>query len=524
MRILVMANGNSIFTCQYIERMHAENYEIVCVDFSSHIDRQEYYEYYKSIGVVFLWYPRGINVSLGGLMTALKIKERGNFDVCHVMYPMADECHLLQMCRENVKQIIVNFWGSDFYRATLRVQSIQKRLLDIADVIILPTETMERPFVERWPDLKARLAVVEFEAPIYLRLKEENSHSEEFKCKDREGSNNRIVVVAGHSGDPNDQQEMIISAISKCGTSMMSKIIVVFPMTYGLTKEYENKIRKSLQDAPFESVILTEYLSEDEVCMLRRKTDVFIQAITTDAFSGAMAENLYSQSVILCGDWLNYPQLRGENSSIVWYSDEEDLSKKFASVINYIDIYKKEAVKNQICIENIKAKRKNVMNWNAFYGNACIINDEKSGLGIATEEIEAWMEAVAQIQKADLRKGIYNDVMNQWLKKQICGESPICNYIEGNQYKNVLIYGAGILGELVYTEVKEKCEITICDQNSNKRTWYDGTIGCPERLENRFFDCIIITPVHIVEEVKAVLDQNKICGNEVVSVTEIVGR
>ena len=524
--ILVMANGNSIFTYQYIKKMCSENYEIALLDFAHSVERQKHYEYYSRQHIMILHYSQGANSFINCLITALTIKALGVFDICHVMFVRDAACQIVELCRDSFRQIVINFWGSDFYRASRDQQDIQKNLLDMSDVIILPVATMEKPFAERWPDLKERMETVEFESIIYTKLKSGDIDQKEPVQEDfLRKTENKIIMVAGHSGDPGDQHEMIISAVDRCDASITSRIIIVFPMTYNrLSEEYEHKIRNRLKDASFESIVLTEFMTDDQVCMLRERTDVFIQAITTDAFSGAMEENLYSQSVILCGDWLNYPQLHEEANSVIWYSDENDLSDNITMVVNDIDEYKKKAVGNRACIERIKAKRKNVMNWSDFYTTLPSPDSASPKVRSASGDTEAWLKLAGKLQKADSRKKLYNDVMNEWLKKQIQSEAPIRSYIEENHIRNVLIYGGGTLGELIYKEIKDECDITVCDQCNEERPWYGGEIKTPDMLENSFFECIIITPIHVAAAIRKVLDKKRIRGNQVISVSEIVNR
>lgn len=524
-RIFVTANGNSVFSYQYIMKMCSENYDIVLLDLAINEERWEYYEYYKSRCITIVHYPYEMKGMMQYLVVVLKIKDMGNFDVCHIMYVTNEVCRIVQMCRQNFKQIITNFWGSDFYRTTEQEQQIQKKLLDISDIIILPTETMEKPFIERWKDLAERVITVEFESYIYLKLISGSSFLEADTQYDiLRKMKDKIVIVAGHSGNAKDQHEMMIAAIDQCDLSVKSQIIVILPMTYGLTVEYQHKINDLLKKASFESIVLTEFMTDDQVCMLRERTDVFIQAITTDAFSGAMEENLYSQSVILCGDWLNYPQLHEEANSVIWYSDEGDLSGKISMVVNDIDEYKKKAVGNRTCIERIKAKRKNVMNWSDFYTARHTQAIGGSDMQPPEENIDSWMDIIMKIQKADTRRNLYSDIMNEWLKKQIQSEAPIRSYIEENHFKNVLIYGGGTLGELVYTEISNECEITVCDQSGGKRMWYEKAIKTPDMIENNVFDCIIITPIHIVSEIKEILVKKQINADQVISVSEIINR
>lgn len=164
------------------------------------------------------------------------------------------------------------------------------------------------------------------------------------------------------------------------------------------------------------------------------------------------------------------------------------------------------------------------MNWSDFYTPVPIQDADRKKAWLAPEDAEVWMNIAGKIQKADSRKKLYNDVMNEWLKKQIQSETPVRSYIEENCLRKVLIYGGGTLGELVYKEIENECDITVCDQSGEERPWYDGSIKTPDMLENSFFECIIITPIHVADAIRKVLEKKRIKGNRVISVSEIINR
>ena len=55
--------------------------------------------------------------------------------------------------------------------------------------------------------------------------------------------------------------------------------------------------------------MLRDFLDLTETARLRLCADLFILAISTDAFAASMQEYLYAGAVFLMADWLGYPQL-----------------------------------------------------------------------------------------------------------------------------------------------------------------------------------------------------------------------
>ena len=101
------------------------------------------------------------------------------FDVCHVMFVRSEASLLVKMCEHKFHQIIANFWGSDFFRTTSKMELEQKYLLDIADTVIVPVESMEENIIHKYPNLQDKIHTVYFESPILEKLQDDNYAEED---------------------------------------------------------------------------------------------------------------------------------------------------------------------------------------------------------------------------------------------------------------------------------------------------------------------------------------------------------
>ena len=72
---------------------------------------------------------------------------------------------------------------------------------------------------------------------------------------------------------------------------------------------YMERVRQAAEALPCQTVVLRDFLDLAETARLRLCADLFILAISTDAFAASMQEYLYAGAVFLMGDWLGYPQL-----------------------------------------------------------------------------------------------------------------------------------------------------------------------------------------------------------------------
>ena len=100
-------------------------------------------------------------------------------------------------------------------------------------------------------------------------------------------------------------------------------LFIILPMTYPISfelKNYIQSIRDYLQQHNYDFRIFNEYLNDDKLLYLRKCSDVFIHAQTTDASCATVQEYLLSDCTILNGEWLHYPEL--EEYGIPYYTFE----------------------------------------------------------------------------------------------------------------------------------------------------------------------------------------------------------
>ncbi len=116
-------------------------------------------------------------------------------------------------------------------------------------------------------------------------------------------------------------------------------------MNYGHAPDnYVNSVKKVLSEINCESLILTEFMNDAEIAVLRAATDIFIHAQTTDALSASVLECLYAGAILINPIWIRYDEL----------IDNEIEYVEFAEFINLPNIILK-------CINNVS---KNTINSN----------------------------------------------------------------------------------------------------------------------------------------------------------------
>ena len=118
------------------------------------------------------------------------------------------------------------------------------------------------------------------------------------------------VVSIGYSADNAQHQLEVVEALSALPKENLSHMTLVLQQTYvKRDPAYMERVRQAAEALPCQAVVLRDFLDLTETARLRLCADLFILAISTDAFAASMQEYLYAGAVFLMGDWLGYPQL-----------------------------------------------------------------------------------------------------------------------------------------------------------------------------------------------------------------------
>jgi hypothetical protein len=130
---------------------------------------------------------------------------------------------------------------------------------------------------------------------------------------------------------------------------------------------------------------------------------------------------------------------------------------------------------------------------------------------------------IKEKKRAEKFKSYYN-LLCQWITKHSENKN-VSEYFIENNMKNIVIYGRGMIGEMLYTELKNY-NINILyfiDENSSMYIDIDNipTKGLNELSDNEKIDAIVITPIFAYNEIYDIL--NEIYSNtKIISIEDII--
>ena len=124
--------------------------------------------------------------------------------------------------------------------------------------------------------------------------------------------------------------------------------------------------------------------------------------------------------------------------------------------------------------------------------------------------------------------GISIDVLgfqlfDKWLYNLRAGKR-IARFFEDNNYKKISIYGMGLIGRQVYSELQESAIDVVCgiDQRAKSIEVNSLKIVLPEEASSYpYVDAIVVTPIHHLLEIEELLYRKGFCG-DVISIEQVI--
>ncbi len=385
MNILILGNPDSIYIKDFIEYYLLESkkqgrisriaiftihkYNKIFDKFYASKDIK-IFSLYKSSMRIFFSVPK-IGIFFKIVIFKLMLGKLSAFDICHIQGIDWFYGFVMGSIRNSSYRVVSGFWGSDLYKVKGDVKiKLQRRILNNSDLVILGTDMMRRVYLKKYRNVRNKnVKVIYFPSPI-INYYVNRYKSDKDKCKNLKlnlPANNKIVVTVGYNGSTNQQHLSIIERVNKIDSTILKNVLFVFPVTYGGSVSYLNAIKKKLEDASFEFLVLENFLSYDDIIYLFERTDVYVHLPVTDSFSSAMRENIYFESVVITGSWLNYEILDKNNVFYLKIKSIKDLSCSLANVLDKIEYFKNRSVNNKMLIDEFVLWNKVKNKWDEVY-------------------------------------------------------------------------------------------------------------------------------------------------------------
>lgn len=271
--------------------------------------------------------------------------------------------------KRHSSKIILSIWGSDLYKLKKRNENHFIQLINEANIITFTNEKSSEYFKAKFNWTKDNIRICRFGLAPLENLKRLNLSKSE--CKRNLGiEDNKIIITVGYNLSPAQQHLKILEQFEKEDLKLLKdRVVLIFPVTYGGSLKYKEELFKKIKELPFKYYIFDSFLSDEEIALIRKASDIMIQLQETDQFSGSMQEYLFTGNIVITGSWLPYGTLKEEG---VWFIEINELNELVHVVPEQVNLYNDffaEKLRNSQAIAKLSSWKKNILDWVDLYGN-----------------------------------------------------------------------------------------------------------------------------------------------------------
>lgn len=320
-KILLIADSDALWTKRAVEYLLLPaGYEIVIFPIWGH--KGQFDDYYREHGVTVYRDPHRLPVIrhiprvrmwARIALNARDLAKYGPFDVVHNHYLSQRDLSLgWRVSRRFHARWVCTFWGSDLLRASDRALRQMLPYLRRCDRLTACNERMRDKLRQSCgEELYQKTRMTIWGQDGFAAIDRVLSTETREDCRAHYGIRpGNYVVSIGYSADNAQHQLEVVEALSALPKETLSHMTLVLQQTYvKRDPAYMERVRQAAEALPCQVVVLRDFLDLTETARLRLCADLFILAISTDAFAASMQEYLYAGAVFLMGDWLGYPQL-----------------------------------------------------------------------------------------------------------------------------------------------------------------------------------------------------------------------
>jgi hypothetical protein len=360
--VLIIANSKSIFAKELSEVLWEKEKDIELLDFASlHIQNvQNEQSRYEKMFSKFRKIPKlHMLFRLYYLQDYLK---NSSYDVINIHYSRWVYIFILKAFAH--KKLCISFYGSDFYRTQWWQKSLQRLLYRHADCLSFTNIKTKEAFVDYYQEYEAKCRVARFGLKT-LDFIDKNRSLDKHSIRKKLGySGNKIIITCGYNATSAQQHEKMINVLKNLPTEQKQQIQFIVPLTYG-DMLYKERVKTFLAQSDLDHIVLEEYLYDDDNAYVKLASDIMINLLTTDSFSGSMQEFLYAGNEVITGSWLPYDVLDEQGVCYTKIDDFSQLNDAIASCM--MNKRQDHLVKNIFIISHLSHWDNVIDTWEEMY-------------------------------------------------------------------------------------------------------------------------------------------------------------
>lgn len=254
------------------------------------------------------------------------VSQNKKYDAILILWVFPQNMLAIDSYKKLSNNIILVPLGSDVLRISKLARFALKSFYQNADYIALPPAGFQQTVKQLFHITDSKIVILDFGSDQIDTIL--NSEISRLEAKQKLGIAKKYVITIGYNAVKAQNHLMILDQLVQVKEQLPENLFLILPMTYPKSPEIEEYIKSVkiyLNNLNFKYRIFEDYLDEQQLILLRKCSDIFIHAQTTDANCATIFEYLLSDCTILNGSWLHYPELEKDNMPYFTFNSIKDL-------------------------------------------------------------------------------------------------------------------------------------------------------------------------------------------------------
>ena len=364
MKILIIANSSIVFGKELKNELTSREQEVSLLDFET-LDlhsKQEHNRRYTELFIHFKKIPK-LHMFFRMYLIAKLLKEQ-EFDCINIHY--SRWVYLLILPTLRTKNYIITFYGSDFYRSSSLIKNLQRPLYQHAKALTFTNPLTKQSFLEFYNRFEEKSHVCRFGLKTLEYIDSNRDQERKVLQKSLGYSTTKTVVTCGYNATAAQQHFKMIALLESIDKKALENVQFIFPLTYG-NKQYKAQVITRLKETTLDYLILDTFLYKDDNAAIKLASDIMINLLETDSFSGSMQEFLYADNLVITGSWLPYALFDQEGIHYLKIDTLPELSETLLTALQTYQSLKPSLQHNREIIYKLSSWQKNIQNWIDVY-------------------------------------------------------------------------------------------------------------------------------------------------------------
>ncbi len=373
--ILVIGNAHSVWIKNFVSYILCDGERRIAVFDTGNPDGGDE-AFYQALQVRIIRFPEGYKKGQSVIEKII-----ANIRDCFFLRHICDDYSYINLqyvdisfyrrlfySRRINQKLILSFWGSDLLRRSKRSIKVLGGLLRFVGCrqVTFDNGDLQNVFKEALKSHSGDGVVAMLPLPGLDAI--DNTRNETIGRVDGIAfPANRELIAVGYNGGEAQQHLKIIKTLGMLKEDTKKGITVLLQMTYGGSEEYIKKCEASCRGNRLDYIIFRNFLSDMEIGRLRNSVNVFINAQTTDAFSGSFCEYLYADTVVFNAKWLRYDEMDRYGLSCIEFDDFASLGSLLDDYFSHPYAYPINHERNRAVIHDLRSISSCKKKWDTIF-------------------------------------------------------------------------------------------------------------------------------------------------------------